>query len=370
MIKGRLFVVNEKTRLSTIENNEVSIATPQPTGQQWLKTIADIMADMLQIEIGDYIFLWETKTQNQKSQIYGVYRAISKPFYKLNNEDDRYPFKIKIEPAYFFENPLDEYDVLNCPYIKAPLWTITGKKVAGKSRGTSPLSIDEAKNLITLLIGKNPDFRFYPFNDKNIIDVANPLSIDYSLIGDNIGISTLKDINPNKLCYFNSDYSIKYEKILETIFNQEMSARNKNFFSQIGVAVDDAIWFCNYLPYSIEQSEMDYLIIESVDKINPTKIFLIEFIKEEIDESHIFRSILYSKWVNETLTLGTSIVQPLIICAKSVDFINGETSKLKAKKLNKLNDYIAKCVRDFGTRDLQVFTYDFSGLNPKFTRKK
>ncbi len=139
MNKGRLFVVNGETLQDTIQNNVVSISTPKVVGQQWLKTIADIMADMLQVEIGDYIFLWETRSNNQKSRIHGVYRAISAPYYEVSSPNDSYPFKIKIEKAYDFNNPLDEYDILNCPYIKTPLWTITGKKVAGKSRGTSPL---------------------------------------------------------------------------------------------------------------------------------------------------------------------------------------------------------------------------------------
>ena len=34
------------------------------------------MADMLQMEIGDYAFLWETKRNDQKSRIYGILKII------------------------------------------------------------------------------------------------------------------------------------------------------------------------------------------------------------------------------------------------------------------------------------------------------
>ena len=56
-MKGRMFVVNSDTIQTTLNTQIASIITPDLQGDQWVKTLADIMADMLQIEIGDYIFL-------------------------------------------------------------------------------------------------------------------------------------------------------------------------------------------------------------------------------------------------------------------------------------------------------------------------
>ena len=128
-----MFVVNEETYNSTIRTNIASVFVPDSFGAQWVKTIADLMADMLQIEIGDYIFLWETGSATRKNRIHGVFRAISAPYFEQTNPREKNLFKIKIERAYTFEEALDEYDLLNCPFIKEPLWTIIGKKVAGKS---------------------------------------------------------------------------------------------------------------------------------------------------------------------------------------------------------------------------------------------
>ena len=72
--KARIFVVNEDSRKTTEESLELSVITPSPQKgdggngeprKQWLKTIADISADMLQMQKGDYIFLWETKNKNK-----------------------------------------------------------------------------------------------------------------------------------------------------------------------------------------------------------------------------------------------------------------------------------------------------------------
>lgn len=375
-MKGRMFVVNETTITNTVASNIVSVFVPDTicdpapeAGKQWLKTVADIMADMLQVEKGDYIFLWETGDHNKKSRIHGVYRAISDPYYHCASPSDKAPFKIHVEKAYDFENPLDEYDILNCPYIKDALWTIIGKKVAGKSRGTSPLSMSEIRHLITLLIGRNPEYTFIEEDPSRYISVSNALQIDYSRKGSNVKPVSLPSLDPNKLNYLNANSNVHYEKILETIFNQEMAKRNAKFFSQIGVDVKKVLWYSNYLPYSIEQSEMDYVIIESEDGTNISKIFVIELQAQKIDEDHIHRCLMYGKWVNETLALGTSIVQPILICPQSYDFINGETHRASARCLNTLNETAKNYEKLYGVKPLEVFEYSFENT-PTFIKKR
>lgn len=369
-MKGRMFVVNSDTLTSTTTSLIASIFTPKPTGEKWLSTISDIMADMLQIEIGDYIFLWETSSESQKSRIHGVYRAISKPYYECTSTKDNAPFKIHIEKAYNFENPIDEYDVLNCPYIKSSMWTIVGKKVKGKSRGTSPLSQEEVKHLITLLIGKNPNYSFIKFNEERCVDVTNALNIDYSKKGKNTKPKGLATMHPNKLFFFNESGNVYYEKTIETILNQEMTDRNKTLFEQLGIDVDKVIWYSNYLPYSIEQSEMDYVIIESDDGFTATKIYLLELMMPQIDESHIKRTLMYSKWLNDTLALGTNFVQPILIAGECYDFINGETDGRKINAFKDRKTIIEETEAKYGLHPMKIYQYDFSGSSPTFIRKR
>lgn len=367
-MKGRMFVVDSSTLQSTLQNSIVSVKAPAPTGAQWLKTVADIMADMLQVEMGDYIFLWETSTATTKSRIYGVFRAISKPYYQCTTPTDDAPYKIAIEKAYDFQNPIDEYDVLNCPYIKTALWTIIGKKVAGKSRGTSPLSEQEIKYLITLLIGKNPGYTFNPWNGTTLIPVVPPLQVSYNT-GNNNRPASLATLNPNSLNFLNQSGNVYYEKILETILNQEMNARNAALFSQMGVDVTKVIWYSNYLPYSIEQSEMDYVIIESEDGVCYSNIFVIELQAKKIDKDHIHRCLMYGKWVNDTLALGTSMVQPILICPESYDFINGETHTAKARCLQNLDTVANHYQDEYKVRPLMVYEYSLTP-SPTFIRKR
>lgn len=370
MIKARMFVVDEDSLNKTISTNIASIFMPDLTGQQWVKTIADIMADMLQIQVGDYIFLWQTKKGEEKSKIHGVYRAISKPYFDNTDPLDNCPFKIRIERAYEFENPIEEYELLNCPYIRNSLWTIMGKKVANKPRGTSPLSNAEMEAIITLLIGVNPSYRFIPFDPSRIVAVPNELKVDYSLNTPNTSTPSRNTINVSTISFFDSSYKLLYEKVLETIFNMEFANHNSVFFSQLGIDLNKVIWYANYLPYSLEQSEMDYVIIESEDGINYSKIFVLEFLTSNPDESHIKRSAMYSKWVNEAMALGTNFAEPIIICNNSVDFINGEKAPTKIAKINNLNQIISSNVTKYKTKDIKIYKYSFSSTGATFTRKR
>ena len=377
-MKSRLFVVDDVKFLNESGpfDAEVYIPYSKPKngsnekpkllpGNQWLKTIADIMADMLQIEIGDYVFFWASKTSDEKSRIYGVYRAISRPFFDSANKIA--PFKIKVERAYDMKNPISEYDVLNCPYVKSSMWSIIGKKIAGKSRGSTPLTMEETRTLMMLLIGANPDYKYFPFNKDRIVEVNKPieLKLNNTDIKVNKQPKKVSEMDLSAYSYIDSSGDVRYEKVLETLFNQELTKRNIEMFNQLGIDVNKVIWYSNYLPYSIEQSEMDYLIMESEDKVAISKLYVIEFQKDILDISHISRCAMYSQWVSSNMALGTGMVQPIIICRK--------TKNRNTDALQKYNDILEgekELNNGMRIKDIQVYTYDLQLGRPTFTRKK
>lgn len=384
--KARIFVVNEKTRKEALEKMEVSALAPSPKkcaenaskeeikkiNKSWLRTITDIASDMLQMEIGDYIFLWERIEDNaskkiEKSTIYGVYRVISDPYY-INT--DRAPFKIKIDVAYKFEKGISEYDILNNPFLKKVLWNIIGKKVAGKARASSPLTFDEVQCLIEHLIDVNNGQCDYikPSQDSNE-KVNNSLEINLSANTDNPIYKELSDlVHPNTISYVNEEGGLWCEKVLEGIFNQEMRNRNKSFFDVFDIDVEKVVWFSNYLPYSIERSEMDYLIMTSGDGFCIDKIFLIEFQITPIDKDHIKRTLLYTKWINEMLAYGKSITQPILIGShypsnskELPPFINDQEHLFFGRYEN--SEYVPK-------KKLLIFSYSIENGKISFSRQR
>lgn len=362
---ARLFVVDNESFESTRSKMVVGARLPTDINKQWVKTYHDMLADMLQIQIGDYIFLWKNKDGDKKNCIYGVYRAISSPFFEVDPKTQQAEFKIHIEVAYDFSEPISEYEFLNNPYNRNMPWNVVGKKISGKSRASTPLSPDEETALITMLTGLNPDYTYNPPDESRIISVEKPLRISYARHGENPQhFKKFSEIDPLIICSFNEDYRPPFEKVLEAVFNQEMGLKNVQFFEQLGIDVRKVVWFCNYLPYSIEQSEMDYLIMESEDTQAVTRVYVIEFMLGGVDLDHISRSMMYSRWVSETLAMGADVVKPIVISETSPDFINGH-----GKRKEVMEAGICDIEQQNDLR-VSIYTFKFSEKGAQFTKKR
>ncbi len=396
-MKSRMFVVNEKTleesKRDQIAKVKVPIKEENENGRikrsitkYFVSSTNSIMADMLQMELGDYIFFWcEKSNQSQKSTIHGVYRVISKPFYHFDDKNDTMPFKIKIEEAYHFEKPITEYDVLNSPFVKTSLWNIMGKKISGKSRGSIQITNEEATVLLSLLINKNPHYKFNPTNVDNyfklpchlpgIPGIVEPLKIDLSRCGEKLEkptLETLNEYNMYNYVHLTKKRKLHNEKTLEGLFNQKIVEKNAKFFEKFDFDINEIIWFGNYLPYSLDATEMDYLIILSRDGFNPSSACVIEFKKEGINEiekdTHFYRSIIYSKWVNENLFNGAKITRPIIVCEKCPCFDRPENDKEL-----KIVNYYKKLETEFSSYNVlpvEIYTIDFQTEAPSFEKKK
>ena len=353
-MKARLFVVNEETMKKTLDTMEVSVMVPEPEGRLWNKTVLDIVCDLMQVDIGDYIFLWESGTEN----IYGVFRAVSRPFC-CDDVDANDIFRIKIDMAYDFKKPINEYDVINNPYMKNKLWNIIGKKVAGKSRGTSPITNEEMQFLLQSLIDVNDDYNYY--DDYSVVDVENELKFDFEHEFNNDIPDRLSDYNyaPFRVLKGNN---VQYEKALEGVLNCCLRDKDYKTVKQLGIDANKVVWYANYLPYGLERSEIDYMIMESQDGVNISRIDVIELMSDIIDKDHIRRCLQYAKWVASSLTNEKNIVRPILVCGeKSITSKNGFSSEDIRKSLELYPN-------EYGFDSLDVYTY--SGQNKGIIFKK
>ena len=64
---------------------------------------------------------------------------------------------------------------------------------------------------------------------------------------------------------------------MELLFNMVIRNNNKSALSKLNINLDNIFWYANYLPYSIDKSEIDYFIMESSDNVNIDKINVLEF---------------------------------------------------------------------------------------------
>ncbi len=347
-MKARLFVVNQDTIIRALNDMEVTVIVPEPEGKKlWYKTLMDIVSDLMQIEIGDYIFLWEAGSDC----IYGVFRAISHAFYQAD-EGRNDIFRIKIDEAYRFQKPIKVYDIINNPYMKSKLWNIIGKKVAGKSRGTSPLTFEEMQFLIQSLVAENKQ---YEYNANYIItNVDNELSFDMQNEFNATELERLQDYiyQPIRI---RDGQNVRYEKALEGVLNYLFRERRQDVISGLEINCDNVVWFANYLPYGLERSEIDYMVMESYDGININRINVIELMNEVIDIDHINRCLQYAKWVTETVANNKNIVRPILICSiKSITSRNGFSN-------SNIIEAIIELPQRYGFERIDIYTYSLDG---------
>lgn len=306
-MKARLYIVDEHSYALTVARNEITIKVPEPErrkGSQWKKTLVDIMSDLFQVEVGDYAFLWKTG-----GLIYGVYRIISRPYY-IPNADNGAIFGLKIEIAYEFKSPIREYDVLNNPALKGCMWNVIGKKLAGKSRATTPLTKDEMQILIQMLSNVNSEFTFYQGVGERVIGKQLTVNMADDFI--NYEPTKLAELNIESIT-LRDGKNVKYEKGLELILNYFFREKSKKV-NELGIYNENVIWFANYLPYGIERSEIDYIVQESIDGENITRVDVIELMKGSIDKDHVSRCIQYARWCIDSLFGGNNIIRPMLIC--------------------------------------------------------
>lgn len=148
-----------------------------------------------------------------------------------------------------------------------------------------------------------------------------------------------------------SGEEVHFEKALEGVLNCYFRDGKTEMIQKLGIDSSKVSWYANYLPYGLEGKEIDYMVMESEDKINVSKISVIELMKGVIDEDHIDRCLLYSKWVADSLANGNSIVRPLLICSeKSLTHKKGINS-------NAIKKAIVELPRKYKFKEIEIFTY-------------
>ena len=246
--------------------------------------------------------------------------------------------------------------------MKNKLWNIIGKKVAGKSRGTTPLSPEETQFLIQSLIDINNNYTYtggYTIHTPSLPNVE----IQFDLV------NPYSNSTPTSLSAYayapikvRERSEVHFEKALEGILNYLIKTRNSHKLSMLNIPIDNILWYANYLPYGLERSEIDYMIMESVDTVNVNKIDVIELMKSIIDVDHIRRCLQYAKWVSDSITNGKNIVRPILICgSKSLTSTKGFSN-------TDIQNALTMLPQEYGFNSVDVYTYELDGTDINFTQ--
>lgn len=355
---GRIFIVDSDSYEATKKFNIAAIGKKDLNlGKNYIKTIYDLMSDILTLNKGDLIFFWE-KSNNRTGEsgrgLIGVYEVISDAYYdttpKIINSNvylgENYPFRIDIREIISFNKYLSEYYLFSRPDVRSKVWNLVGKKVGGKARGSIPLTPLECEILIHLLSEINGGITLISqnapmtnLNHNNYLDVK--LNIGLNNVNNYKNIPMLNKIDFSKIPTVDDTnknpekYKVTQEKVLEAwLSNNIRSSINlENLFGPkeyIG-------WYSSYLPYSLDQKEIDFMVFHNHPKHNfLMRISLVELKKDTIKKDAVDQVFNYFKWAELNLVPGTkSIIQPIIIGKKP-----------SSKKLDELKKYVEKIEKE------------------------
>lgn len=280
---GHLSIVNQETLFDVIRSGYISVRGNLK--EYWLKTLADIISDVLATRKGDFVFPWIIK--GKKSENIGfqyIFRVAGDPIYVWG---DKYPIKVPLdEIAIKYPKPLKEYKALDLWSCKL-LWNAIGKKSLGRGRSLTHQTPMEDKRLIEMLKEVNNNeyekFEISRDNFKNAIKIDIDLkrkSIDEDLMGNIEKMSPEERISNLDFSAISWRYEkfFCYEKALEAWLMQYMGRESCLEFEKLVLFPRKKIeWFGNYLPFGVAGGNIDVVIIQKEEnQVNKKYITVIE----------------------------------------------------------------------------------------------
>lgn len=286
---GHLAIVNSDTILG-ITNQHPYISIGGTLNNLPYKTISDLFADALTIRDGDIIFTWMIDGGSVPGIGFDRY-YIANGAVVFDSADPQFPIKVGVKDGYGYNNALPEEKALD---IFGPqlLWNAIGKKSLRRGRSLSHQTLDEDKQLLSLLsranAGTGPT-RLITAPAYN--NTYTPISINNFGPGTNPQIaprSPLNTILVNNIIW-NSGDSFLYEKTLEAYLCENIDSNAISFCSILGYPNHHIKWLGNYLPYGVAGKNID--LVCELEGGNVPVVIVIE-LKNGPANYNVYRQII------------------------------------------------------------------------------
>jgi hypothetical protein len=248
---------------------------------------SEVIAGFAGIKEGDFAFLYVKNVG-----LYGLWKVICEPFYDekpvWNDPKQTFPYRVRFEPIVReFSNPIALSDVLDLR-DKGKIWTFDLATFTKKSH--HPITTDEGKDLIRLLLRNNPIYIptkpiINPYMPK--ADLCLPIRLDCDKKG-----------------------RLIYEGYLNAWFMQAFA------HSRLKEVIGDYSDFINHVPTSFNKI-MDIFLthvtnIDGVDILH--KFTCLELKTGTVTEEDLNQIIMYENWLIRKLAQGDSqMVQSMLV---------------------------------------------------------
>ena len=264
---------------------------------------SEIIAGFEGIKPGDFIFFYV-----RNIGVYGLWKATSFPFFDetniWGNKEQKYPYRVCFEPIIrHFPRPIALSDVLDLQ-DRGRIWTF--ELGAMRTKNHNPITTEESKELIRLLLRNNPIFR-------SVENIPNPY--------------LKKDMDLPLSLATDSKGHIKYEGYLSAWFMKNF-ARGK-----MKEIIGDYGDFLNLVPTSFNKV-MDIFLthVTPVDGVDILHNFTCIELKTDICiEENLNQIIKYENWLVRKLASGDNeMVQSILV---GYDFHDKVLEYVRKRKL-------------------------------------
>jgi len=291
-MRGHVFIVNDKTLPKHLEYMFVGTSAGERENN------ISLLADMMRVKGGDFIFFYIEGNQRVKGRFFGVFRALDNVVYHVRGRGAREPslpipliYRKRISPYEVYQNGVLEWVALDKlpTYSKEILWTLIYRKMKAK-RGNTMLFPWETERLINLIRAENQGRALngnnFSFDSQNYIIIQGERTIN-QYMGNPINLDW-EDIK-------------KSEKHFQAFILQNLQIENNNFYPEI--FGKNIVWIGNEV---FAGSGMQKIDIMTIERINETSyLFRIIELKHPKSISGISSSVsqleYYINWAREDI---------------------------------------------------------------------
>jgi len=321
-MKAHILITNNKTFPVCRDRLFWGIGIPNSPSyfKEWIspknsrKPFLKMLVDMLNIDIGDLVFLYERQVG-----FHGVYKVKSSLFFdttQVKNQDGllidkQWPLRILLENVYYFPKPVNEDLLFSTPKYENIFWIWAYRKSQG-ARGCNTITPEAAEALIELFVKLNGNDESY-----NKFKPYKP-----------------QDSNEIKFTFIEENSKVALEDYLRGYMISKMT-KNKEFEKFLG-ALEDIEWYANNVPYHITQKNIDILVFHKNFRYTNAplryKYSVIELKKDVVKPNDVSQLIRYAQWTSGRLANGEiEMIQPILI---GYDFSEDAIKKSKSADFN------------------------------------
>lgn len=247
---------------------------------------SEIIASFEAIKTGDFVFFYV-----RNIGVYGLWKVVCHPFFDETNIfsdlNQKYPYRVCFEPIIrYFPRPIALSDILDLQ-DKGKIWTF--ELGAMRLKNHDPITTEESKELIRLLLRNNPIF-------KEIKEIPHP----YTKINNPLPIKLETDKKGR----------IKYEGYLSAWFMRNLAQ------GKMKDIIGDYADTLNYVPTSFNKV-MDIFLthVTKVDGVDILHNFTCIELKTDVCiEENLNQIIKYENWLVRKLASGDNeMVQSILV---------------------------------------------------------